>query len=1017
MSSDIVSELGLALARANVALWLGPNWLPPASRDDANFVASIDWLGIWSEARRVGFFENAGGQSTMTPSGRMIVEVPDRIDDILGEHFSIAEICPCFLLDGKGEGADLLSARQRRLSRDAKIEQLDRLRSSVLLIAGQTDPLALRETLLHEVYETAPNCGLIVVLGVPAPIREEATAGFPKLLANKIAVLDQSLVELLREISQRRQELPARPSLKIGNVSVPLDRFLRSEPPLDQDFLIVTEQHVRDAEADEAEGQLLVELLSGMQPPWRAMAHSIQWNRDLPHREEVRRQLQRLEHGGPQIICLDIPAESGAGLTTLLQEIAFESARGHFPTFIHRADNGTFNYDVLRTFLTDVYLQGGHANELQHVPAVLIFDAQSVEADTQGMLQALPSRLARDGRRALIIRGMPVRCAAEINGEFKRLYEMRSRREAVQEHWLPCVSASLGPDQQQALLAWAQERFDHLGLVLPRQSAELIRNWGQQQYQVPLLICLYSILKGELRDAARLGHHLIDRLRRNLATDDVSPEVSEEAGDEPLSGAALQEAVARLRASFGRLPQDDYRPSVDDVTSVFMVLAALGCLRIGVARGVLADVAGVDRDVVHRVIALLEKWDLASTNLPQEDGDGMVRVDRPMAPAAFYTVEESVGLRHPAYGRLILDWLNQQDAADDLEYLAARGFTARLLVGLCDAGKIDDYPLGLLQAIFQSLKPAPAHVKFAEDLAMRYLRLQKGRHHETLTAWQWTHVDLLVRAFGWLPEQVVRQSASILHSRGITTYKSCRVNVPLAECRGRYQAAEADFGRGTDLARDGGAERPVNIITSLGLLYLGWAEREREEGNESEWQALDRKVEATLRGALQEHTSDNPFAVFGLARYLVSRYQRLRQTPSADATALGAAAQDLAEAIDLLQGEPEPYFEDEWNRLWTEAVALLADSEAERIINILRTKRDELGYALAALRVLGGRIPTGPTSETGEVTEIRCAAEILRQADAAHLEKRSNLAQLLRYAVFSADPDRLREPAFRTGTI
>ena len=392
-ASDIVSEVGLALARANVALWLGPDWLAPTTPEDAASLASVDWLGIWSKARGVGFVESGDGRSATTPSGRMVVDVPDRIDNVLGEHFSIAEICPCFFLVGKGEGTDRLSARQRRLSRDAKIEQLGRLHSSVLLVAGQADATALRNTILHEVYETAPNCDRIVVLGVPVSIQQEVAAGLPDLLACRVATLEQSLVELLGEIRRRREELPARPSLRIGNISIPLDKFLRSEPPLDQDFLIVTEQHVRDAEADEGEDRLLVELLSGAQPPWRAMAHRMQWNRDLPHREEVRRYLQKLEHGGPQIVCLNIPAESGAGLTTLLQEIAFESARSHCPTFIHCADNGTFNYDVLRTFLTDVYLQGSSANELQHVPAVLIFDAQSVEADTQGMLQSLSGRL------------------------------------------------------------------------------------------------------------------------------------------------------------------------------------------------------------------------------------------------------------------------------------------------------------------------------------------------------------------------------------------------------------------------------------------------------------------------------------------------------------------------------------------------------------------------------------------------------------------------------------------------
>jgi hypothetical protein len=1014
MSIDTISEIGLALARGNVALWLGIDWESPSGPEDRDYLRRVDWLGIWSEARRIGFTEVTGGQSTATSSGRMIVEVPNRIDDILGEHFSIAEVCPHFYLNGKGDKPDSLSDRQRRRSRDAKIEQLTRLRSTVLLIAGVTDPQAAREALLRDIYETLPDAPLIVLIGVPDPIKDTIVAGFPNPLADKIVSVEFSLVELLKKVKERRQRLPERPSIRIGTLSVPLVGFLRSEPPLDQDFIIVTEQHVREAEPDEPEDRLLVELLSGTQPPWRAMAHNIQWDRALPHRDEVRRQLHRLERGGPQVVCLNIPASPGAGLTVLLQEIAFDCGRAHFPTFIHRADNGMFNYDVLRTFLTDVYVQTGHANELQHVPAVLIFDAHSVEADTQGILQALPNRLARDGRRALIIRGIAVRGVADLNVDFKKLHEVRPRKDSIHEDWLPFISSSLDSSQQSSLLEWAQLRFERLGQAMPPQSAHLIYNWDQQQPDVPLLICLYSILKGELRDAARLGRHLIQRLRNNLELSGVASPAMPPAGSEPLSGVVLQEAIARLRVTFGRLAKDDYTPSVDDVASTFIVLAAFGCLRIKSPRNVLSDVARVDRNTVHRTIALLEKCDLASTDLPHDADPRAVRTDTPLAPAAFYTVDESVGLRHPAYGRLIFDWLSQPDAADDLRFLNAGGLTGEVLAGLDQTATIDDYPLGLLRPIFQSLKPNQAHVRFAEDLSMRYLRLQKGRHHEALTAWQWSNYDLIIRAFSWLPEQVVRQSASILHSRGITSYKTCRLNVSLADCRKRYQAAEADFGRAIDLARKGGSERPVNILTSLGLLYLGWADRERAEGNEAEWRALDRKVEDTLRGALQEHPSDNPFAVFGLARYLVSRYQRIRQTASANASALSGAAQDLAEAVELLQGEPESYFEDEWDRLWTEVVGLLTDADAESLIEILRSRRDELAYALAALRALTGWIPTGPTNEPAEVGDIRRAAEILHQASTTQLDKRCNLAQLLRYAVFSADPDRFLQPAFQT---
>jgi hypothetical protein len=258
---------------------------------------------------------------------------------------------------------------------------------------------------------------------------------------------------------------------------------------------------------------------------------------------------------------------------------------------------------------------------------------------------------------------------------------------------------------------------------------------------------------------------------------------------------------------------------------------------------------------------------------------------------------------------------------------------------------------------------------------------------------------------------LVQASATILHSRAITFYKSCGPALSLETCLARHKQGEADLRRALHLARKTGAENPSNIITSLGILYFSWAEREREEGNLDQWQEMQQKVEQTLREGLQERP-DNAFAAFGLAKYLLSQFDNVANTGPVTRAQAGIGAY-LAEALELLQREPESYFADEWDEVHRRAIARLEGPDAQRVIEALKGNQDELGYALEALRYLDGGIPSEPTTEPDEVVQMRQAGEVLRAAGKVLGLKRCPLADLLRYALFSADMERLERPALK----
>ena len=116
--------------------------------------------------------------------------------------------------------------------------------------------------------------------------------------------------------------------------------------------------------------------------------------------------------------------------------------------------------------------------------------------------------------------------------------------------------------------------------------------------------------------------------------------------------------------------------------------------------------------------------------------------------------------------------------------------------------------------------------------------------------------------------------------------------------------------------------------------------------------------------------------------------------------------------MELLQIEPEAYFAAEWNELWRLAVDLLSDAEAKHVIAGLKSSGDELGFALECMKLLKGWIPTEPTEDRERLEAFQAANRVLSEAKVSATAKKCPLADLLRYALFSADPERLRTPAF-----
>lgn len=1022
MSDTFISEINYEARRGNASLWLGDG--SAALAKESTRLLDYPWLAVWQEDR-ASALANAmrlrwNADETGRFNSRLVCEVPLRLEDSLGTYYSFSELCPFFYLNGRDAQWESLSARDQRRARDEKVDQLSRLNSTIVLVSGIVDPKALLSKALDE-WSSAPDEMIFVLCGLDRAAQESLV----ELLAKKkpdfiarVRLTDLSADDLLSQAAPQTT-VSDEPSIIVGEQAIPLRPLLSRDPPLDQYFEVISNLHISPRRDDEKTSDLLEVLISGRMPPWRSLSVGMQWKRNAIRLNRITKEIDdfRARKDATHVLCVTIAAEHGAGLTTLLQEASVACAKRGLPTFWHRQSIEEVDYDAIRHFFEalDSRTQGAAL-------PVLVFDGQDA-LEPMSDFRQLGARFAKDGRRAVIIRGVSVASAKQVSDDFIHNASFNSDKSRVREYWLrEPLEARLQIEERSSLCAWAKA---HLSADVTERLESTIATWGstwspESDDAPPLLICLFFILYGQLRAATDIGKHIVDRIRRvipdapNRNIDDAVPSTTP-APPAVLSAAELKDAILKLQRRFNRTFTDgprkdeavfhdlDLAPTAEHYCSIIGILSAFGALKIPVPRRVLARLSNA-RDRTLDAVTSLTRVDIVTATLLSDGGF--------QAPSAFYDSAEHVGFTHPSFGRLLLEWLRTDSGAKDLELLSHGTLVQELVSALGDR-VFGPYPIQLLGPVFARLTPTQDEVRFVAEISARLLRLQRiggSPYHD------WLYKDrkqsLVLDLIAKIPEQVARQSSVVLHTRGISLYKSCAaLSGDLEQCRLRYGKAASDFDLALDIAKkEPRGENPVTLLTSKGLMYLNWAELERRHSKGD--LALAESAEANAEDALRESISlrpDDGYASYGLAEFLVKKCERFQGKELTTEQSLGYGLA-ISEACQLLQIDPSDSFRDEWERLWVRLRVLLSSQEADQSIQRIVDSNDEFGLALRALVALRGRIPTEPTLDPGEQVELASAEAIINARNPQM--KPSHLACLLRYAIFSANPARLNQPDY-----
>ena len=254
-------------------------------------------------------------------------------------------------------------------------------------------------------------------------------------------------------------------------------------------------------------------------------------------------------------------------------------------------------------------------------------------------------------------------------------------------------------------------------------------------------------------------------------------------------------------------------------------------------------------------------------------------------------------------------------------------------------------PLWLLVSYLKTLDGSiPGDVQIAEGISEGALRI--GSSHEPI----WNSRNEVLDALESIHDVIKASSRAINHHYAMALWKTAaydnKLPAEIKKERFRKSIEYLDKSLKITVRTREHDEHQGHILTTRAYALWHWS-RSSDDAmkNKLESEAID-----SFREAMRE-LPDNKYAAYGLARALVTVCEQSTSAPMK-----GSKAEMVAEALDLLQGDPAPDFEFNWHSLQERAIRLIDQSAPATFRAGLREKNEEAGYLLEAWTVLSGKL-------------------------------------------------------------
>ena len=451
--SDLPIELSAALRDRRCVLWVCQRYelmekaephsldLPPAeARLRYRFqVRPIDlqlmsfyWEAVWTDGAS-GVIGDAA-RAANPEGGRLVVELA-RAEDA-GSPIDTAQFLPVYVLPGLLRDSvpevsryGAMPARRRARVAWALQEQLARYPQRTIVVVGASE-LSDLDAILETLSDHPPAGARVLVVwerqGVAADVAAELQLpllSYEEGLASFLAALDRAHTPRAGDVPKWAVRVGARPIL-LGAAEA--SRISRRFTLISERDLVAPTDINRDA---------LLAFLRGDPDDWRGYAARLDFprlyatdgGRSLPDATlEALSELQKGPPRGRETVELILPAEGGAGGTTLLRRTAWEVARAGYPTLVLRQGQIEVDIEDLLAFGLALVEKAGKDTQ-RETPLLVVCDVQHNEAPgVDELAVALRSR----GRAALVLRAVRARggTASIANSRVRRVLPVLEQR-------------------------------------------------------------------------------------------------------------------------------------------------------------------------------------------------------------------------------------------------------------------------------------------------------------------------------------------------------------------------------------------------------------------------------------------------------------------------------------------------------------------------------------------------------------------------------------------------------------
>ncbi|WP_345900769.1 hypothetical protein [Martelella sp. UBA3392] len=394
----------------DASLWLMPSFAEAAGPEATASILSLPWEFVLSETasesllKAVDSLDSAIESPLVRRRGLVhVIDVPPSSTVLPPRSL------PVFLLNGRTEADRAgFAARARRMEMIMELQQ--RGVRNLVLLGGPDLTLPVE---LEQLWQDGFQCGLAIVSDDPEARHKisdwqgDAGARRVTLLPAPAAVMSEALHRRYTErvddrlIIRIRDAQGARHRVDLSGRDDP-------EHPLLGVYELLSEAHLEYVTPEGLSSEEINGFFKDPSASWRPYAAQMPWSRDDRARNTLTKALRDLDRNGPEASRIFyIRAESGAGATTFLRDLAFGAALEGYPTLIAAqapfSPNGRGVANFINSCLNAIASADiGKGLRQYEAPWLIVFDRSQWEG-REGDIATFARQITEAGRRICIV--------------------------------------------------------------------------------------------------------------------------------------------------------------------------------------------------------------------------------------------------------------------------------------------------------------------------------------------------------------------------------------------------------------------------------------------------------------------------------------------------------------------------------------------------------------------------------------------------------------------------------------